>query len=128
MDEEVHRRGDIGEIVVVAELEAVDVGQLHGHEEEFVVVGSGVERDQGLRHDFQRRRQAPDLLGLRHAPCELVVAHGGLVDARHLRDLSLGESPQRPQLPQLLGEAIFLAPPREERVSHLHRIPASDVR
>lgn len=125
LDEDVPRRGDIGEIVVVAELEAVDVGQLHGHEEEFVVVGSGVERDQGLRHDLQRRRQAPDVLGLRHAPCELVAAYGGLVDARYLRDLSLGESPQRPQL---LGEAISLAPPREERVSHLHRIPASDVR
>ena len=128
LDEEVPRRGDVGEIVVVAELEAVGVGHLHGHEEELVVVGVVVERDQGLRHDLQRRRQAPDVLGLRHAPCELVVAHGGLVDARRLRDLPLGEPPQRPQPPQLLGEAVFLALPREERASHLHRIPASDVR
>ncbi len=128
LDEEVPRRGDVGEIVVVAELEAVGVGHLHGHEEELVVVGVVVERDQGLRHDLQRRRQAPDVLGLRHAPCELVVAHGGLVDARRLRDLPLGEPPQRPQPSQLLGEAVFLALPREERASHLHRIPASDVR
>lgn len=128
LDEEVPRRGDVGEIVVVAELEAAGVCQLHGHAKELVVVGGVVERDQGLRHDLQRRRQAPDVLGLRHAPCELVVAHGGLVDARRLRDLPLGEPPQRPQPPQLLGEAVFLALPREERVSHLHRIPASDVR
>lgn len=128
LDEEVPRRGDVGEIVVVAELEAVGVGQLHGHEEELVVVGVVVERDQGLRHDLQRRRQAPDVLGLRHAPCELVVAHGGLVDARRLRDLLLGQPPQRPQSPQLLGEAVFLALLREEWVSHLHRIPASGVR
>lgn len=128
LDEEVPRRGDVGEIVVVAELEAVGICQLHGHEEEFVVVGGVVERGQRLRHDLQRRRQASDVLGLRHAPGELVVAHGGLVDARRLRDLLLGQPPQRPQSPQLLGEAVFLALLREEWVSHLHRIPALDVR
>ena len=52
LDEEALRRGDVGEIVVVAELEAVGVGQLHGHEEELVVVGGVVEWDQGLRHDL----------------------------------------------------------------------------
>lgn len=80
------------------------------------------------RGDAQRFAEGLHLLCARYAPCELVVAHGGLVDARRLRDLPLGEPPQRPQPPQLLGEAVFLALPREERVSHLHRIPASDVR
>ena len=128
MDEEVPRRGDVGEVAVVAELEAVGVGDLDEHEEQLVLVGGIVERDQGLRHNLQRRSQASDVLGLRHAPGELVVAHGGLVDARRLRDLLLGQPPQPPQSPQLLGEAVFLALLREEWVSHLHRIPASDVR
>lgn len=96
MDEEVPRRGDVGKIVVVAELETVGVGKFHGHEEELVVVGGIVERNQGLRHDLQRRREVSDMLGLRHAPCELVVARSGLVDARRLRDLPLGEPLQRP--------------------------------
>ncbi len=121
LDEEAAHGDEVGALPVVAELEAVGVGELDSHEEQLVQAGEVVERGERLGHDLQRGCQPPQVLGLRRAPGELVVAHGGLVDAGYLGDLLLGEAALRPQLPQLLRQAVLLSFPRQERVLHVHR-------
>lgn len=54
----------------------------------------------------------------------LLMADSSMPDACAI---PLGELPQRFQSFQPLGVAVFLAPPWEERISHLHHIPVLDV-